>query len=127
MSVIEDNIIANLDGIDSRAIDVPAGGVVVIRNNILEKGPNSSNRSFIGIALEGDLHALNSTEIVGNTVLCDLGRKCRLFYSRSPEPVDFRGNTIIGPTVEPADDVNEWFASRSEAGWAAYPELAPPR
>ena len=35
-----------------RNIDVPDGGVVIIRNNILEKGPNSSNRDVIGIALE---------------------------------------------------------------------------
>jgi hypothetical protein len=72
-------------------------------------------------------HDLNSTVVEGNTVLCDLARACRLVHSLSPVPVESRGNTIIGPTMEPADELNQWFASRAEAGWAAYPELAPPR
>jgi hypothetical protein len=129
VSVIEDNVIAGLDGVDSRAIDVPNGGDVVIRNNVLEKGPNSSNRDVIGVALEVKKvqHDLNSTVIEGNTVLCDRARACRLVYSLSPAPIEMTGNTIIGPTVEPADELNQWFADRGAAGWAAYPELSPPR
>ncbi|MGH6916895.1 MAG: right-handed parallel beta-helix repeat-containing protein, partial [Geminicoccaceae bacterium] len=40
-TIIESNLIAGLDGRDSRAIDIPNGGEVVIRGNVLQKGPNS--------------------------------------------------------------------------------------
>ena len=70
-TIIENNVIAGLDGHDSRAIDLPDGGEVVIRNNVLEKGPNSENAQMIGLALEGALHAVNETLIEGNLLLFD--------------------------------------------------------
>ena len=53
-TILENNLIAGFDGNDSRAIDMPNGGDVVIRGNVLEKGPNSANAQMIGLALEGD-------------------------------------------------------------------------
>ena len=70
-TIIENNVIAGLDGHDSRAIDLPNGGDVVIRGNVLEKGPNSANAQMIGLALEGDLHEVNQTLIEGNLVIFD--------------------------------------------------------
>jgi Right handed beta helix region len=55
-TTIENSVIAGLDGHDSRAIDLPNGGKVVIRGNVLEKGPASENGQLIGLALEGRLH-----------------------------------------------------------------------
>jgi hypothetical protein len=70
-TIIENNVIAGLDGHDSRAIDLPDGGEVVIRNNVLQKGPNSKNAQMIGLALEGASHAVNETLIEGNLLLFD--------------------------------------------------------
>ena len=62
-TVIENNVIAGLDGNDSRAIDLPNGGEVTIRGNLLEKGPKSANNQMIGLALEGPMHPTNRTII----------------------------------------------------------------
>ena len=70
-TIVEGSIIAGLDGQDSRAIDLPEGGQVEIRNNVLQKGPNSDNAQMIGLALEGPLHQANETLIEGNLLLFD--------------------------------------------------------
>ncbi len=111
-TIVENNVIAGLDGQDSRAIDLPDGGEVVIRNNVLEKGPNSENAQMIGLALEGSLHEVNETLIEGNLLLFDtlptgmvqsLGQALGLMpargtviLSKSPGPVVLRDNMIVG-------------------------------
>ena len=72
-TIIEGNVIAGRFGVDSRAIDVPIGGDIVIRNNVLEKGPLSSNPGMIGIALEtkNGLHPVINVTIEGNTIIFD--------------------------------------------------------
>lgn len=118
-SVIEGNVIAGLEGLDSRAIDLPNGGNNVIRDNVLEKGRNSSNHDLIGIALEARkgkrLHKVNVTVIQGNTMLCDLGRRCRLVHSAGEGSVEFYDNVIVGPTFEFRDNLNRWFSNRAAA------------
>ena len=111
-TILENNVIAGLDGNDSRAIDLPNGGDVVIRGNVLEKGPNSANAQMIGLALEGDLHEVNQTLIEGNLVIFDtlpvglvqnlaqvlglMPPKGTVLVSESPGPVILRNNTIVG-------------------------------
>lgn len=70
-TVIENNVIAGLESRDSRAIDVPNGGTVVIRNNVLQKGTNSSNSQMIGLGLEGNLHPAGSAIVTNNVLVFD--------------------------------------------------------
>lgn len=141
-TVIENNVIAGLDGRDSRAIDLPNGGEVVIRHNVLQKGPNSDNDQMIGLALEGGVHEVNETLIEGNLLLFDtlptgmvqsLGQALGLIpakgtaiLSTSPGPVVFRHNTIVGARAI-GDGViesdNRVYESRREAGLPPYPAL----
>jgi hypothetical protein len=141
-TIVENNVIAGLDGQDSRAIDLPNGGEVVIRGNVLEKGPNSENAQMIGLALEGSLHEVNETLIEGNLLLFDtlpagmvqsLGQALGLMppkgtaiSSQSPGPVVFRHNTIVGGR-EIGEGViegdNRIYESRREAGLPPYPAL----
>ena len=141
-TIIENNVIAGLDGHDSRAIDLPNGGEVVIRGNVLEKGPNSDNGQMIGLALEGGLHEANETLIEGNLLLFDtlptgmmqsLGQalglmppKGTVIRSESPGPVLLRDNTIVGARevgqgVIEAD--SRMYRTRQEAGLPPYPAL----
>jgi hypothetical protein len=141
-TVIENNVIAGLDGRDSRAIDLPNGGEVVIRDNVLQKGPNSDNVQMIGLALEGGLHAVNEALIEGNLLLFDtrptglvqsLGQALGLIpakgtaiLTKSPGPVVFRHNTIVGARAI-GDGVikgdNRNYESRRDAGLPPYPAL----
>ena len=51
-TIVEDSVLAALDGKNSRAIDVYAGGVLEVRRSVIQQGPNSENSAAIGIALE---------------------------------------------------------------------------
>ena len=141
-TIVEGSIIAGLDGQDSRAIDLPEGGEVEIRNNVLQKGPNSDNGEMIGLALEGPLHDANQALIEGNLMLFDtlptgivpsLGQalglmpaRGTLIHSESPGPVVVRDNTIVGAR-EIGDGVleegNRIYGTRREAGLPPYPAL----
>jgi Periplasmic copper-binding protein (NosD) len=141
-TIIENNVIAGLDGQDSRAIDLPDGGEVEIRDNVLEKGQNSENAQMIGLALEGPLHHANQTLIEGNLLLFDtlpsgivqsLGQALGLMpargtviHSKSPGPVVLRDNVIVGAREVGAgviEEGNRTYRSRREAGLPPFPAL----
>jgi hypothetical protein len=132
-SFIEDNVIAGLDSKDSRAIDIPLGGEVVIRNNILEKGPNSDNRDMIYIANDNKQdawHPVHSTLIENNLIIFDgpdgIFRGVMVNGS-SPGPVTVSNNTIVSDATDTVaiantsvvdlidDGTNVFFDSREEA------------
>jgi hypothetical protein len=141
-TIIENNVIAGLDGEDSRAIDVPDGGAVVIRGNVLEKGPNSHNGQLIGLALEGPLHAVNEALIEDNLLVFDshpaglvqsvgqaLGLvppKGTVILSQSPGQVVLRNNTIVGAREIGSgvlEQGNRTYRTRRDAGLPAYPAV----
>jgi hypothetical protein len=142
-TIIENSVIAGLDGHDSRAIDLPNGGEVVIRGNVLQKGRNSANGEMIGLALEGEPHAVNEAVIEGNLVVFDtlpegllqdlaqamglLPAKGIVIHSQSPAPVIVQDNTIVGAREIADGDMiergNRRYRSRSDAGLPPYPAL----
>jgi hypothetical protein len=146
-TVISGNIIAGLEARDSRAIDISNGGEVVIRGNVLQKGPNSSNWQMIGVALEKRTHARNRTEIEDNLFIFDtvtgadgvigslrrwgqsLGltaQKGMAVRSKSPEPVSFVRNILVGGKAigVPADpEENKRYNDRRSAGLKDFPAL----
>jgi Right handed beta helix region len=144
-TIIENNVIAGLDGHDSRAIDIPNGGAVMIRGNVLEKGPNSANGEMIGLALEGDLHDTNETLIENNLLVFDtlpqglihdfaqavglLPAKGTVVESKSPGRTILRGNTIVGARdigSEVIEQDNRIYRSRRDAGLPPYPAIPAP-
>ena len=99
-TVVEACVIASLSARDSRQIDLPNGGDIVIRGNVLGKGPNSDSHEVIGIGLErgrghGEDHELNRAVIENNTVVDDRRGRVQIVASRDvPAPV-LRGNRLI--------------------------------
>lgn len=118
-TVIEDSVIASLDGVDSRLIDLPNGGVAVIRNTILEKGVNSSNWDVIGFGLEGIKYSENSLLIENCTVIGD---------HQGMDLVNGKVDTrIVNSRLIGGDKVEvpglTWFPDRKAAGLDPYPAL----
>ena len=74
-TTITNNIIVDGPiGTASYDIDIPNGGVAVISNNLIEKGPDASNWPAIHYGGETQYaYAKNSLSITGNTILNDLG------------------------------------------------------
>lgn len=127
-TTIEDSIVASLDGVDSRLIDLPEGGENVIRRNVLAQGPASSNQDLIGIGLEGNgfLHQRNSTLVEDNLVLMERRGGNVFLHHRYVPPTQVRieRNKVVGGS--PLGGTNTWFKDREAATLGPYPELPAP-
>jgi hypothetical protein len=130
-NTIEHSVVASLDGVDSRLIDLPEGGENIIRSNVLAKGPASSNQDLIGIGLESQrgLHAKNSTVIEDNIMILERPDGNVVLHERSVPPARIERNKIIGDKIiggkQPVGN-NTWFPNRAAAGLGKYPALPQP-
>jgi hypothetical protein len=122
-NTIERNLIASLDGVDSRLIDLPEGGENIIRGNVLQKGPASSNQDLIGIALERSrpLHSPSSTVIEDNFIILERRGTNVLLHQRKIPEARIERNKVIGG--EDPGGTNMWFRDRAAAGLAPHPAL----
>jgi hypothetical protein len=68
-TIVTNSRFADLEGTGSYSIDAPNGGRVVLRDNVLEQGPNSDNPAIVAFGEEGDLHTGSSLEMGGTTVI----------------------------------------------------------
>ncbi len=127
-TIIENNVFAGLDGQNSRALDLPNGGEVVIRDNVFEKGPNSDNWDMIGLALEAQgtgFNVINQTLIEGNTFIFDYPDGA-VFRSLSTGEIIFRNNVVIGSRSIGAATIgggNQFFDTRAAGGLPPYPAI----
>jgi len=124
LTLIEDSVIASLDGRDSRLLDAPNGGQVVLRGNVLAQGPNSSNQDVIGFGLTNYRYPQNSMLLERNVILLERSSRNILLNMKpgGPAPV-LNNNIIIGETSEEWGGINLRFNNRKEAGLPPYPYL----
>ena len=88
-------------GTSSYLVDISNGGSLVMQNNILEKGPNSSNHgAAIVIGGEGVTQPTAELRISGNTFRNDQSRRTIFVRNLTATPAVLTGNTLTGP-VEP--------------------------
>ncbi len=129
-TVIEGSIVASLDAKDSRLIDAPNGGVVEIRDSILQMGPNSANADLISFGVEDKdqkRHNVHSMLLDNVTIIIDPpGRSFQLVHVQRgyPEPV-YRNVTMVGGR-DPRIDGITWYPNREKAGLPPYPLLPDP-
>ncbi len=99
-TIIENSRIASgLDGTGGYAIDLPNGGNALIENNVIEKGPNSSNHTFISYGEEGNVLAGSALSVTNNTVLNDSAAGSVTFVSNQTDvAVSVTDNTLYGFT-----------------------------
>jgi hypothetical protein len=145
-TVIERSFLLGMSGRDSRELDLPCGGEVIVRDSVIQKGADSDNAEMIGLAGEVaagqncplGLHANSSVVLQDNWLIFDRKGQApepgwqrgdnRLMndFSRGKVPVRITGNRIVnmrawGLASVPAG--NAVFADRPAAGLAAYPAL----
>jgi hypothetical protein len=121
-TVIDGSTIATLGGRDSRNIDISNGGEVLIRNSVLEKGPNSDNSDMIAYGPEGiDTTKVNTFTMTGTVLIGDKVGTTSISYFKSPTSLNVSGNTYVAVAGAPTG--NTVYASRSAAGFQAYPWL----
>lgn len=131
--LVENSVIAALNGNSGRALDIYGGGKLTVRNSVIQLGPKTQNHDFIGYALELDRivsTAGNAHEIVieNNWIIYDdSNRCCRWLFNGSSNilgTISFRNNYLVGkitPNIRAVNmRLNKEFADREEAGLGEY-------
>ncbi|WP_439134461.1 hypothetical protein [Pseudomaricurvus sp.] len=124
MTLIENSVIASLSTKDSRLVDVPNGGVLVISRSVLQQGPRSSNQDVIGYGLEGLKHTENKVTMSENIFLLERQGVNNLFHTRNSDAeVITDKNVIIAQRDPELSGMNLYFESRKKAGLEDFPIL----
>jgi hypothetical protein len=131
-------------GHGSRAIDLPAGGDNVIRNSIIEQGPNADNTDIMAFAMEQNAKQWleQHTLLEGNLIISDVmkrpgtgGTPITIAFCKGGHQLHFRNNRFVWanepslqgqytPSCPPAESTgNIEFIGRSAAGLPPYPTL----
>lgn len=117
-------VVASMTQQDSRLIDLPDGGIVSIRDNTLQQGPNSANRDMIGFGLEGRRHQQNALEVKRNLIILERRGANRLLGSRFGAPrTEISDNIIVAPQPTDHASGNLEYRSREQAGLPRYPAV----
>jgi nitrous oxidase accessory protein NosD len=87
-------------GNSSYLVDLPNGGDLLMRGNVLEKGRNSSNpRVAIAIGAEGVTHPTNRLIVSDNQFTNDLVEPTIFVKNWSETPADLTGNMLRGAVI----------------------------
>ena len=86
-------------GTASYSIDLPNGGVAVIKNNFIQQGVNSDNPIIIDYGEEGGVYSGSSLLIDGNTVVNDqTAHVPRMLNNATAVTATISGNDVYGLT-----------------------------
>jgi hypothetical protein len=84
-------------GTASYSIDLPDGGNVIIKNNIIEQGPKSQNPAIIHVG--GPAYPGTNIQITNNTIINDLHSSSAVaVLNQLTIPVTLTGNDVYGLT-----------------------------
>ncbi|MFZ2449389.1 MAG: right-handed parallel beta-helix repeat-containing protein [Methylovulum miyakonense] len=124
-TIIKNSVLASLNADDSRLIDVPNGGELLVVDSVLEKGPQSVNATAIGYGLEGIKYGLNSITLKKNVIILERDGQNALLDKPAKEPIPLRvvGNIIVSKDEVDVQGLNWPYLSRQEAKLEAYPKL----
>lgn len=123
-TVIQSSTIASLNGVDSRLLDIPNGGVLIVKDSILQQGNKTSNSDVIGFGLEGYKHKNNRIQLIGNIILLERSKGNRLLHiKRKMVKPRVEGNVIVGKANEAKYEDNFHYSSRKAAGLPPEPKL----
>jgi len=114
-TIIEDSVIASLEGDDSRLIDIPVGGVVAIRNNLLVEGANTVNWQLLSYGVENGLLTNNLFRMENNLIITDRegGSELILVGKTMPRPI-IEKNLVVGLIKYDWPTNNYFFEDRAE-------------
>lgn len=101
-TVLRNNVIEDgPDGTSSYLVDIPNGGSLIMVNNVLEKGPKSGNNATaISIGEEGVSQPTQEIRITGNKFRNDNSHRTVFLRNVTATPAVLTGNTFTGD-VEP--------------------------
>jgi len=118
---ITNSVVAASQSRDSRLIDVPNGGVLVVKNNILIEGPFSENHDLLSWGVEGVLHSKEKVIIERNTIISDKSHARLISLKRKPKTIRIEGNIVIGNIEGLSREENVMLRDRVELSIPSAP------
>jgi len=128
---IECSFLGGTDGLDSYSLNFPDGGVVTVKNSVVEQGPSGSNSGIIDYGSEMlNKHPVNTFSLDNVTIINDLDRGT-FFNVRNTTQFTLANSLIVGPgsmySVQAAVETsNLRKTSRAIAGIVSYPSFPKP-
>lgn len=121
-TIIRNTIVTSMTSIDSRLIDVPAGGELIIDNCILHQGKYSANYDMIGFGFEKKLHDINTITITNSIILLERdGTDIFINYRNNVPKMNISKNVIISDEELDIEGFNYLFRDRKEINYKPYP------
>ncbi len=122
ITFINKSLIVSMSSDDSRLIDIPNGGELVIQKSLLQQGPLSENGQVIGFGLEGVTNKKNKIRITDNILMLErIKQNVLVKTSDKQTPITLTGNLIIADDMNSEFFGNITFLNRKEANFPDYP------
>ena len=94
---IEDSyFLDGTDGTSSYLLDFSNGGLVYMRGNLLQKGPNADNSILVSFMAEGIKWPTNTVTMVHNTLVTTYGSGAYLYVPGNTQSVTLTANLFAG-------------------------------
>ncbi len=98
VTTITDSRIFDLSGTASYSVDLPNGGTVVLKDNVLEQGAASENPAVVSFGVEGNLWSGSSLTMTDNVIVNSLGKGTGVINATSAT-VTLTGTDLYGMTA----------------------------
>ncbi len=95
-NILYNQLMDGASGSSSYALDLPVGGASYVIGNVIEKGPNSENSTFLSYGAEGTEVGVQALYVVNNTFVNDLGRGTFVAVYGAPTDVRLINNIFAG-------------------------------
>ena len=124
--VIDSSLLASMDAIDSRLVDMANYGELIIKDSVLQQGNNTSNSQLLAYGLETNITSefgVNRFELINNIIFFDSNKSNVLISYRLVDEMINQGNIFIGYFNLHLKFIknNMWYTSRKRAHIPPYP------
>jgi hypothetical protein len=97
-NVIENSRVYDFNSTAGYTIDLPEGGNALIKNNVIEQGPNSPNYTIISYGEEGNLNPGTNFVVNNNTIINDIAGHGTGVRNATSVTAHISNNEIFGLT-----------------------------
>lgn len=131
--LIGDTIRDGEEGTSSYLVELPIGGSLMMKNDILEKGPKTGNRrAAVIIGSEGETQPIAELNFIGNTFTNDTGGETSFIVDWTGTSATVSGNVMEGTGTTELSSKGYWAVlvwrkflamkdeARHLAGWAKH-------
>ena len=118
---ITNSIVASPNSLDSRLVDVPNGGTLILRGNIFVEGPFSENHDLFSWGVEGIKYPNAEVIIEENLIINDKPYANLISLKVKPNRLHIFNNISVGSINGIDEDFNTVFDSRKDASISPAP------